>query len=71
MGRPVVLPEVGSRWIFGGWNNPEWMGPWSVITLGVYDEEGGPNIVLKRDNYPRKIHHELIAFWPGGWKPAD
>jgi hypothetical protein len=69
---PVELPEVGSRWIYPKWNNAEWMGPWRVMTLGVYDEEdGGPCIVLRRDAEPRHIHHELIAFWPGGWEPAD
>lgn len=71
MARVVDLPEPGSRWIFPRWNNRDYMGPWSVVTLGVYDEEGGPNIVLRRDAEPRMIHHELIAFWPGGWEPAD
>lgn len=68
----VDLPRVGSRWIFPRWNNREYTGPWAVVTLGVYDEEGaGPCVALQRDAEPRLIHHEMIRFWPGGWEPAD
>jgi hypothetical protein len=68
---PVVLPEVGSMWVFPPWNNPDYTGPWEVITLGVYDEEGGPNVVLRRCAGRRQITSSLIAFWPGSWEPAD
>lgn len=69
---PIDLPEIGSRWIFPPWNNPDFTGVWEVVTLGIYEPEGeGPSIALRRDEGRRQVTYALIAFWPGSWEPAD
>lgn len=70
-------PALESLWHYPAWNNPDYTGPWRVVSFGQHHPEAevvaDRRIVLERVGVDRHGEHKQtdadLAFWPGGWEP--
>lgn len=64
------VPEVGSLWEYPRWNNPDYMGAWTVARVGR-GEESIKAVIMRRVGGREQECETPLGFWPGGWVPFE